>query len=88
MWKARLGGTFSSSPVLVGNKIFVCNEAGDFFVFKAEPAKFEQLAKNHLGSEVFATPTICASQIFHRAAIVDENGGRKEFLFCLSAIPK
>lgn len=88
MWKTRLGGTFSSSPVLVGDKIFVSNEGGDFFVFKAQPSKFEQLAKNRLGSEVFATPTICDSQIFHRVAMIDESGGRKEFLFCLSGNAK
>ncbi|MGB7327228.1 MAG: PQQ-binding-like beta-propeller repeat protein [Rubripirellula sp.] len=88
MWKARLGGTFSSSPVLVGDQIFASNEAGDFFVFKAQPSKFEQVAKNKLGSEVFATPTICGSQIFHRVALLDESGGRQEFLFCLASESK
>lgn len=83
-WKARLGGTFSSSPVLVGDTIFATNEGGDFFVFRASPSKFEQLAKNQLGEEVLATPTIVDSTIFHRVAHRNENGQRQEVLYCLA----
>ena len=84
-WRARLGGTFSSSPVLVGNQIFVSNEAGEFFVFAANAKRFELLAKNQLGNQVFATPTIVDSQIFHRIALIDDSGERQELLVCLSA---
>lgn len=82
VWKARLGGTFSSSPVLVGDKIFVTNEAGETFVFKADTAKFEQLAKNKLGDDILSTPVICGSRIYYRAAQVSGDG-RQEFLYCL-----
>lgn len=82
MWKSRLGGTFSSSPVLVGDKIYVTNEAGDFFVFAADPTKFERLAKNQIGEEVLATPAIAAGRIYHRVAHRDENGARQEVLYC------
>ena len=82
LWKGRLGGTFSSSPVLVGEHIFVVNEAGEGFVFKADPTKFEQVAKNQLGNEVFATPTICGSRIYMRVA--EQQGDlRQEMLYCL-----
>jgi hypothetical protein len=82
LWKERLGGTFSSSPVLVGKHIFAINEAGEGFVFKADPAKFELVAKNQLGDEVFATPTICGSRIYMRVA--ERRGDvRQEMLYCI-----
>ena len=91
IWKQRLGGTFSASPVLVGDKIFATNEGGDTFIFRADPNKYEEIAKNHLGDEVLATPVICDSRIYYRAAhLKDQN--REEFLYCLgtsqTAIPK
>jgi outer membrane protein assembly factor BamB len=83
MWKARLGGTFSSSPVLVGDQVFVSNEAGEFFVFRASPERFERLAKNQLGEEIFATPTIVGGRIYHRVAHRSPDGQRQEVLYCL-----
>jgi len=88
MWKSRLGGTFSSSPVLVGDQIFSTNEAGDFFVFRATPAGFERLAKNQVGEEVLATPTIVGGRIYHRVAHRDENGQRQEVLYCFGSDAK
>ncbi len=84
MWKGRLGGTFSSSPVLVGQQIFVANESGEFFVFAASPTQFELLSKNKLGDQVFATPTIVDSRIYHRVAHFSETGQRQEWLYCLA----
>lgn len=82
VWKERLGGTFSSSPVLVGDNIFVTNESGKSFIFKASPEKFTGVAENQLGEDVFATPTICGSRIYMRAASNLE-GKRQEALYCL-----
>ena len=82
VWKGRLTGTFSSSPVLVGDQIFVTNEEGTTFVFKATPDGFEQLGTNQLGESVFATPTICGSQIYTRVAH-QVDGRRQEYLYCL-----
>jgi outer membrane protein assembly factor BamB len=82
IWKARLGGTFSSSPVLVGDKIYATNEAGETFIYRADPTKFEELAKNKLGDEILSTLVLCDSRIYYRAAhLVD--GVRVEFLYCL-----
>ncbi len=82
VWQGRLGGTFSSSPVLVGEQIYVTNEAGETFVLKATPEGFELLAKNQLGDEVFATPTICGGRIYARVAEMD-NDRRQEILYCI-----
>jgi outer membrane protein assembly factor BamB len=82
VWKARLGTTFSASPVLVGDKIYATSESGDTYIYRADPAKFEQLAKNHLGDEILSTLVICDSKIYYRAAHVID-GQRHEFLYCL-----
>ena len=82
MWKARLGGTFSSSPVLVGELIFAINEEGQAHLFKANPERFERVAENQLGESVFATPTICGSRIYLRVG-QNEDGKRQEYVYCL-----
>ncbi len=83
IWKKRLGGTFTSSPVLVGELVYASNEEGETFVFKASPEKFEQVAKNKLGESVFATPTICGGKIYTRVCKI-ENDRRQEYLVCIS----
>ncbi|MEI8022164.1 MAG: PQQ-binding-like beta-propeller repeat protein, partial [Schlesneria sp.] len=81
-WKERLGGTFSASPVLVGDQIFATNETGTTWIFKASPTGFEKIAENKLADDVFATPTICGSRIYMRAATKSDDK-RQEFLYCL-----
>jgi len=82
MWKERLGGTFSGSLTLVGDKLYTTNEAGSTFVFRANPEKFELLAENKLPGEAFATPTICGGQVFLRVAEMKE-GKRQEMVYCV-----
>lgn len=83
-WRNRLGGTFNASSVLVGDQIFATNQEGDTFIFRATPEKYEQLGKNHLGEDVFATPAICGSQIFLRSCEI-QDGARQEWLYCIGA---
>jgi outer membrane protein assembly factor BamB len=82
VWKGRLGGTFSASPVLVGDLIYATNEAGRTFLFRATPEAFRLVGENQLGDEVFATPTICGGRIYLRVAR-EEKGQRQEVLYCL-----
>ena len=82
MWKSRLGGTFSSSPVMVGDMIHATNEEGQTFIFRTSPDSFQQVAKNKLGESVFATPAICGGHIYTRVAHL-EDGERQEYLYCL-----
>lgn len=80
-WKGRLGGTFSGSPTLVGDRIYVGNESGTLYVYRADPEKFEILAKNEIAGEIYSTPAICNSEIFLRVA--DYQGEtRTEKLVC------
>lgn len=81
-WKVRLGGAFSASPILAGGNIYLSNEKGVTYVFPPDPGEFRLLAKNELGEESFATPTIVASQIFLRVAAGDGDA-RRETLYCI-----
>jgi outer membrane protein assembly factor BamB len=82
-WKMRLGGEFSASPVLVGDKIYATSESGETFIFRANPEKFEQIAMNKLGDQAMATVTICGSRVYMR--VVEEiNGVQQEMLYCLT----
>ncbi len=82
VWKGRLNGTFSSSPVMVGDLIYASNEEGQTFVFKASTEKLEIVATNELGNSVFATPAICGGKIYQRVAH-DVDGKRQEVLYCI-----
>jgi outer membrane protein assembly factor BamB len=81
-WKGRLRGTFTASPVLVGDRIYAVNEVGEWFIFKADPQQFQLIAENRLPGEVLATPVICGGRIYQRLAI-DKDGQRQEMLYCL-----
>ena len=83
VWKGRLGGTFSASPVLAGEHIFATNEEGQTFVFRANPKEFELVAENKLGDNVMATPTISNSRIYMRVA-QDRDDQRTEVLYCIA----
>ncbi len=83
-WRGRLRGPVSASPVLAGGNLYLSNEAGTTFVFKANPDAFELVAENRLGDDAFATPTICGGQIFLRVA--SQMGGRRqEMLYCIGS---
>jgi outer membrane protein assembly factor BamB len=87
VWKERLGGTFTASLVLVGDKLFATNESGQTFIFKAMSSKFELVAENKLGDEVYATPAICGGRIYMR--VVERSGEqRREVLYCLGNSPQ
>ena len=58
-------GTYSSSPVLADDKIYVTNEDGLTTVVKAGP-KFEVLAENALNDYCLSSPAISDGQIFIR----------------------
>lgn len=81
-WKERVGGVFSTSLVLVGDRIYATSETGHTVIFKAQPSGFELLAENDLGQESFSTPAICGGCIYQRVA-VQQDGRRQEYLYCL-----
>jgi len=83
-WRQRLEGSFSPSPVLVGDTIFATNQSGKTFIFKANPGGYQALGENVLGEEVYATPVFCGSRIYMRVASYSGEK-RSEALFCLAS---
>ena len=82
VWKGRLGGTFSASPVMVGEHLFATNESGKTYIFKATPEAFDLVGENQLAESVFSTPTFCSNRIYLRAAS-EVAGQRREMLYCI-----
>jgi hypothetical protein len=82
MWKRRLAGPVSASPVLAGGHIYWANEAGTMYVFRPNPKQFELMEETRLGDEAFASPAVSGGQLFLRVAI-RSGGRRQELLYCL-----
>jgi len=83
MWKQRLSGPVSASPVLAGGNIYWANEGGSLYVFKANPAKYEPVAENRIGNDSFPSPAVAGGQLFLRVA--HNSGGRQESLYCFGS---
>ncbi len=66
-------GTYSASPILVDDKIYVTNEDGLTTVIKAGP-KFEVLAENNLDDYCLSSPAISDGQLFIRTT---------KYLYCI-----
>jgi outer membrane protein assembly factor BamB len=69
LWKDRLRGAFSSSPIAAGGLVYFQNEAGETFVLEPGP-KMKVIAENTLDAtgEVFrASLTPSRGQVFSRS---------------------
>ncbi|MCG6156084.1 outer membrane protein assembly factor BamB family protein [Rubinisphaera margarita] len=82
LWKERLQGGFSASPVACGDHILVSNLQGDTYVFKADPSSYQEVAVNKLGTDCYASPAIVGNQLFLRVGIGSGNARREE-LICI-----
>ena len=75
LWKARLGGTFTGSPVLAEGNIYAINEDGDTFVIETG-REFKLISQNELGQRTLASPAISGGRIFIRT---------DNFLYCIGS---
>lgn len=82
MWKQRLKGPVSSSPVLAGGHIYWANELGTTYVFRPNPAKLELVAENQLGDDSFASPAVVGGRVYLRTSF-GTGAKRQEYLYCL-----
>ncbi len=65
VWKDRLEGTFTSSPITANGLIYFSNEEGDTTVIRAADS-FEMISKNHLAEGTRASPSAADGRLFLR----------------------
>ncbi len=66
LYKERVKGAFSASPVAGDGKVYFLNETGGCTVIDGKADTFEVLAVNELGEETLGTPAIANGRIFIR----------------------
>jgi len=67
VWRKRLGGDFTASPVSTGGAIYFTNEAGQTVVLAANTEKYTELARNTIDEPVFASAAISQGCLFLRS---------------------
>lgn len=68
-WRERLGGSFSASPVLCGERIYVSDLSGKTYVFAPTASGYESLAINTLGEDCYASPAVAGGKIYLRIGV-------------------
>jgi outer membrane protein assembly factor BamB len=66
LYKERLKGAFSASPIAGDGKVYVFNETGVCTVVDGKAEGFEVIATNEIGEEILGTPAIANGRIFIR----------------------
>lgn len=65
LWEHQFDTGFSSSPIVIGDKVFLADLSGRLQIFKlSEP--FESLGECNLGEPIYATPGFTKNQLFIR----------------------
>ncbi len=65
VWKERVGGTFSASPLGADGKVYLFNEGGEAVVLKAGRS-FQLLSRTDMGERIMASPAVSAGRIYLR----------------------
>ena len=65
IWKDRVEGVFTASPITANDLIYFCTEAGDCYVVKAADS-YELVAHNHLAEGMRASPSAADGHLFFR----------------------
>lgn len=65
IWKKRVGGNYSGSPVIVGDKLVCISMDGTAVVLSASD-EYELLGKNPLGEESRSTPSVAGGRLYLR----------------------
>ena len=64
-WTDRLGGSFSSSPILADGKIYIGNREGEMFVIQPGD-ELDILSKNEFGEAIMASPAAIENSLYVR----------------------
>ena len=66
VWTQRVQGNYSASPIVAGDRIYVCSEEGKVGVF-AVAREFKLLAENKLDDGFMASPAVSGNALFLRS---------------------
>jgi len=66
IWRKRLGGNFSASPLLTGDTIYFQSESGEALVMKLGE-QLEEIARNSLPGRIFASYAVVDNDLIIRA---------------------
>jgi outer membrane protein assembly factor BamB len=66
VWRERLGGNFSASPLASEERLYFFNEEGKAFVISTG-REFKKLAENQLGDGFMASPAVSGRALFLRS---------------------
>jgi outer membrane protein assembly factor BamB len=66
VWRGRVGGSFSASPVVVGGAVVNVSADGEIVAI-ADGAAFEVLGRGSLGETCRASPAVAGGTIFFRS---------------------
>ncbi len=66
IWRQRVEGAYSASPVYAGGRIYLCGEKGVVTVLKAG-REFEKLAENRFEDGFLASPAVAGDALFLRS---------------------
>jgi outer membrane protein assembly factor BamB len=65
LWQKRLRGHFSTSPLVVGDKLLLISEEGVTYVLQSG-AQFRLLGENRLSGTIYATPAVLGGRLYFR----------------------
>lgn len=68
LWEGRLQGRFLPSPILLGDKLLICNDPGQCYLVKASPEAFQIIGTNTLPESITASPVVADGALFIRSA--------------------
>ncbi len=63
MWKKRLGGNYSASPVLVGDLMFATSESGETHVLKISPQGLKKSPRTSWAMKSLRPPPFHAANL-------------------------
>ena len=68
LWRKRLEGRFTASPVAASGKLFFTSESGSTLVVDATSPDYVELSRNEIGEDVYASAAISQGRLFLRTA--------------------
>lgn len=65
IWRERIGGNYSSSPILVGDRLLGVSEDGEAVILSAS-RQYKLLGRNSLGGPTRSTPAVGHGRVYFR----------------------